>query len=58
MEGVLKPVINLINKGTSYEEIMTDMASAYPAMDAIALEDMLARAIFVAECWGRMTAKN
>jgi phage gp29-like protein len=56
MEGVLKPVISLINKGSSYEEIMTDMSAAFPDMNTIELEEMLGRAIFVAECWGRLTA--
>ncbi|MCK9420227.1 MAG: DUF935 domain-containing protein [Nitrospirae bacterium] len=54
-EGVLKPVIDLINKGTSYEDIMKDLVTAYPDMDSSALEERLSRAIFVAEAWGRMT---
>jgi hypothetical protein len=57
MEGVLKPVIDLINNGSSYEEIMKNLATAYPDMDAADLEEMLARAIFVAETWGRLTAE-
>jgi len=56
-EGILKPVIDLINAGSSYEDIMKNLTSTFPNMDASALEEMLARAIFVAECWGRMTAK-
>lgn len=57
-EGVLKPVIDLINKGKNYDEIMTELTSAFPNMDSSALEEMLARAIFVADAWGRMTAKK
>jgi len=57
-EGVLKPVIDLINKGTSYEGIMKELVTAYPDMDSSALEEMLSRAIFVAEAWGRITAEG
>lgn len=56
MEGILKPVIDLINKGSSHEEIMAQLVSAYPDMNTDALELMLARAIFVCEVWGRLTA--
>lgn len=56
MEGVLKPLIDLINNGSSYDEIMQNLTSAYPDMDASALEEMLARAIFVSEAWGRLQA--
>lgn len=56
MEGVLKPIIDLINEGNSYQDIMEKLASAYPDMDASALEQMLARAIFVSELWGRLNA--
>jgi phage gp29-like protein len=56
MEGVLKPVIDLINSGSSYENIMKNLATAFPNMDATALEEMLSRAIFVTEAWGMIQA--
>jgi phage gp29-like protein len=56
MEGILKPVITLINNGSSYEDIMTGLAKQFPKMDAKGLEEILSRAIFVSECWGRLTA--
>ncbi|MEW6115368.1 MAG: DUF935 family protein [Nitrospirota bacterium] len=56
VEGVLKPVIDLINEGSSPEEIMEKLTEAYPNMDTSAIEEMLARAIFVAELWGRLNA--
>ncbi len=55
-EGVLKPVIDLIQKGSSYEDVMKNLTTAFPDMDASALEQMLSRAIFVAEVLGRITA--
>jgi phage gp29-like protein len=54
MEGVLKPIIDLINDGNSYEEIMEKLIETYPDMDTKAIEDMLSRAIFVSELWGRL----
>ncbi|MEW5745268.1 MAG: DUF935 family protein [Nitrospirota bacterium] len=56
MEGVLKPVIDLINEGSSHEEILEKLTEAYPTMDTASIEEMLARAIFVAELWGRFNA--
>lgn len=58
MEEALKPVIALINKGSTYEKIMTDLAKQYPKMDAAGLEEMLGRAIFAAECLGRIAADS
>ena len=58
MEGVLKPVITLINKGASYEDILKDLLDTYPEMKSKDIEDMIARAIFVCEVWGRINANN
>ncbi|RJP20730.1 MAG: DUF935 family protein, partial [Deltaproteobacteria bacterium] len=52
MEGILKPVLDLITEGNSHEEILTALAEAYPDMQDDALEEMLTRAIFVSESWG------
>lgn len=56
MEGVLKPVVDMIQKGTDYEDILNSLAAAYPDMHDDALQQMLARAIFVTEVWGRLNA--
>lgn len=58
MEGVLKPIIDLIKEGNSFEEIMEKLIEAYPDMDTEAIEQMLARAIFVSELWGRLNATS
>lgn len=58
MEGVLKPVVDMIEEGRGYEAILEDLAGAYPDMDDRAVEEMLARAIFVAEAWGRINANG
>ncbi len=54
MEGVLKPVLELIERGESFEEILAQLAEAYPDMDTSGIEEMLGRALFVSELWGRL----
>jgi phage gp29-like protein len=56
MEGVLKPIIDLINESGDYNAVMEKLIETYPDMDTKAVEDMLARAIFVSELWGRLNA--
>ncbi len=56
MGGVLKPIIDLINESGDYSAVMEKLIEAYPDMDTKAVEDMLARAIFVSELWGRLNA--
>ncbi len=56
VEGVLKPIIDLITKGEDFTAIMEKLTEAYPNMDTNAIEEMLARAIFVSELWGRLNA--
>lgn len=58
MEGVLKPVIDLINSGSSFDDIMKDMVKAYPKMNSADIEEMLARALFVSESWGMIEAEK
>jgi len=56
-EGLLRPVIDLIKQGSDYQEILDNLADTYPNMDDSALQDMLQRAIFVSEIWGRLSAE-
>jgi len=58
MEGILKPIIDLINEGRSYEEVMEKLLETYPDMDTSEVEKMLSRAIFISELWGRLNARN
>ncbi|HBE44262.1 MAG TPA: DUF935 domain-containing protein [Deltaproteobacteria bacterium] len=57
-EGILKPIIELIKKGESYTDIMENLVETFPDMDASVLEEMLSRAIFVSELWGRLSAEQ
>lgn len=58
MDGVLKPVIDLIAQGDSYEDVLSKLAETFPDMEDTALQEMLSRAIFVSEVWGRLNAKK
>ncbi|GJQ23584.1 hypothetical protein BIY37_04730 [Candidatus Brocadia sapporoensis] len=56
MEGVLKPIIDMIRSGLDYNKILENLAEAYPDMEDKGLDDMLTRAIFVSELWGKLNA--
>lgn len=57
MRAMLRPVIALLSEGGSAEDAMTRLEEIYPDLDATGLATMLARAMFVAEVWGRLTAQ-
>lgn len=57
-EGVLKPVIDLVRSSSDYSAVMEQLVATYPDMDTKAVEEMLSRAIFVSELWGRLTIGN
>ncbi|MEW6314140.1 MAG: DUF935 family protein [Pseudomonadota bacterium] len=56
MEQALAPVLALVKGGAEFSEIMGKLAETYPDMDTARLEEMLARAIFVSDLWGRVNA--
>jgi len=58
MEGILKPIIDLINESGDHNAVMEKLIETYPDMDTKAIEEMLARAIFVSELWGRLNANK
>ena len=58
MEGVLKPVIDLIEKEKDYNKVLSKLAEVYPEMNTSGLEEILARAIFVTELWGRLKGQD
>lgn len=55
-EAMLKPLIERIQGGESYEAIEDSLSDLYPELDVSAVEDMLTRLFFVAETWGRLNA--
>jgi phage gp29-like protein len=54
MEVALQPVLRLAQ--TNPEQMMTRLADLYPEMNTDQLTETLARVMFVAETWGRLTA--
>ena len=53
---MLKPVIELIQNGHSYQEVEETLMSTWPEMDAGEMEKLMERAIFASEIWGRLHA--
>lgn len=54
----LKPVIAMITASVDYAEVHAALADIFPSMDTQQLEETLARAMFVAEVWGRLSAET
>lgn len=58
MDGILKPVIDLIDGSTSYSEVLGKLAETYPAMDSTRLEDWLSRGWYAAGAWGVLSKRS
>lgn len=58
IEEVLKPVLDLLKTGNSYEEIMENLYELYPDMSSEKLEELLTKAIYISELWGIVNARN
>jgi len=52
----IKPVIDMIAASADYAEVYDKLAEIYPNMWSEELEETLARAMFVADVWGRLSA--
>ena len=55
-ENITQPLLDAIDENPDY--ILGLIAERYPGMDGEALQDLLARIIFVAESWGRLNARG
>lgn len=56
MRTALKPVIADLALGDNQDAAYQTLADAFPQIDTGDLEELLARAIFVADLWGRLNA--
>jgi phage gp29-like protein len=56
--AALKPVLDMIAASTDYAEVHAALDEVFPQMDTQQLEETLARAMFVAEVWGRLSAQD
>jgi phage gp29-like protein len=52
-DGILKPIIDLIEESKDYQEVLSKLAQTYPKMDSTGIQEMLSRAMFVSEYLGR-----
>jgi phage gp29-like protein len=58
LADTIKPVITALQQSGDVNEAMDALMAAYPQMDTAALEELLARTIFVSDCWGRINAER
>jgi phage gp29-like protein len=58
MQALLAPAIAALQAGETPDEAGDALLAAFPSLDSGALETLLARAIFVADVWGRLSADN
>lgn len=56
MASMLAPAIAAIRDGATPDDAIAALAEAYPEMDDSALTELMARAMFVADLWGRINA--
>ncbi|MEW9901043.1 DUF935 family protein [Chitinivorax sp. PXF-14] len=54
MQALLAPAIAALQAGHTPDEAGDALLTVFPALDSAALEALLARAIFVADLWGRL----
>lgn len=58
MDKLLAPVIQAIRNGETPDSAIEALLTAQPDMDETALAELLARAMFVADIWGRVNGGN
>lgn len=58
MDKLLAPVIQAIRNGETPDAAVEALLAAQPDMDDTAIAELLARAIFVADIWGRVNGGN
>ncbi|MCM0757358.1 DUF935 domain-containing protein [Sporomusa sphaeroides DSM 2875] len=58
MTALMAPILKLLQEASTLEELEDKLIAAYPDMDTGELEDLLARAMFVADLYGRVSANG
>jgi len=58
VDPILRPVVDLVESGIDYPELMGKLADMFPDMDSTELEEMLARCWFIADASGRVAVKQ
>lgn len=57
VQTMLDPIIAAVEAATDYDDLRDRLLAAFPDLDATALEDVLARAMFMAELGGRANVR-
>lgn len=55
--AALKPVLEMIAAAADYADVFAALAETFPQMNTQQLEETLARTMFVAEVWGRLSVE-
>lgn len=55
---LLEPVIQALRSGATPDDAVEALTAAFPLLDDGAIKEMLARAMFVADVWGRLNADS
>ncbi|PAV02856.1 hypothetical protein CBG25_08460 [Arsenophonus sp. ENCA] len=56
LQPLLTPLFDAVKSGIAPSELRGKLAALYPEMPADALQETLARVMFVANVWGRLHA--
>ena len=54
----MRLLLAILTAGMTAEDILAEMGEWYPQMNDKALIETLARALFVADIWGRLSAQD
>lgn len=57
VQTMVDPIVAAVEAATDYDDLRDRLLAAFPDLDATALEDVLARAMFMAELGGRANAR-
>lgn len=58
MRVLIKPALTAIADGATPDEAADALLTAFPELDDSALQELLARAIFISDIWGRLSAHD
>lgn len=54
MASVIQPVLDLVNRVNSFQELQDEMAKLYSEMDETQMQNMIEKFMFISETWGRL----
>ncbi|WP_227657693.1 DUF935 domain-containing protein [Candidatus Magnetaquicoccus inordinatus] len=58
LAAIVQPILDRLQDGATPQEIMGWLAATYPQMDTSQMTELLARAFFAAETWGRLNGQG